>query len=267
MYNSRTIIPQANIINKCYHSHANSSFRYNYPKSRKRWWNSRRNTYRKDDAERPEILEKEPESVPLWALPEVGLQARKLRHRGAVHTNNDASILKLNISAVLSNLSRPLLLIFFIFFGGGDGAGVAPPVLAVEASGSGGELLGSRDDVESSEWSSSDSAAACWGREGDAVATVLWVCSGIGVEDSAASAAASSVRYGEGHEWMRAACATDQLWMRWRKKILCLLIDPMRFSRTRRLGLAQYPSRYFNYFSDKFKTRDPSGDIWTLYIS
>lgn len=91
------------------------------------------------------------------------------------------------------------------------------------------------------------------------MATVLWVRSGIGVEDSAASATASSVRYGEGHEWMRDACATDQLWMRWRKKILCLLIDPIRFSRTRWLGLAQYPSRYFNYFSDKFKTRDPSG--------
>lgn len=98
--------------------------------------------YREDDAESPHVLHEKAESIPLRPLPEVRLLAGKLRHdKPVINTINYANALCSNSTTF--NIGCRLLSLFFL---GCDGA---PPVLAVEPSGSRRELLG-RDYVSGS---------------------------------------------------------------------------------------------------------------------
>lgn len=197
------------------------------------------NVYRKDDAESPLILEKESETLPLWPLPEVRLLTGKLRQHVAIIDGYTGTFNLINTT--FRNLKRLLVLIFSVFLGGG--CAVAPPVLAVEASGSRRELLGSWDYVENSE---SSSSSACRWREDDDAATE-WFCSGVDVEDSG---------YGESHEWVDERLELRRSGLEERKDYVCFWSDtvwfatePTRFYWTIRLGPTFIK---FQIFKDKF---------------
>lgn len=118
---------------------------------------------RETDAESPQILHEEPESVPLRALPEIRLVPRKVRQEVPIVAGDAGALHGAALGPNPLDLRRPLALdvIFTILLVLGRGGGGASPVPTVEFAGPRGELLG-RGYVEGSSGRDGEEEAANW---------------------------------------------------------------------------------------------------------